>query len=670
MDNHSSILNSLKILNGISEKVIINLKRLLPDTRIIDLLLHRPINIIKRNQVEKLIGVEAGDIISISVRILEHQPSSRRYSPYKVICDAIDGQLTLVFFHANKHYLSRLLPVGSSKIISGKIEKLYTIVHPDYIVNSYSEVRSIEPVYPLTRGITQRMLINFINQALNYLTDLPEWIPEDVVKENDWQSWKQTITRLHNPKSLQDIERNVERLAYDEFLAYQLQIQKMRLNKRKRIGKSIIGDGTLCKYLLSQLPFQLTGGQQSIIREIMQDQNQAHQMVRLLQGDVGSGKTVVALFAMLNVVEYGMQAALMAPTESLALQHYQWIDSMIGDKVKVVLLTGKSASKKKLNQNLADGSIQILIGTHALFQDDVIFKNIGLAVIDEQQRFGVKQRLKLSYKGDNVDLLLMSATPIPRTLSLTLYGDIDCSILQEKPQNRLPIITSIIKKDNIEEVVRSIELALKNDKAKIYWVCPLIQESEKMDMIAVIERFDYLSSIFDDQVGIVHGKMSTSERQEAMLKFKEGGCKILVATTVIEVGIDIPDANIIIVENAERFGLSQLHQLRGRVGRSDKQSYCLLLYDKASKITFERLKTIRDSNDGFYIAEQDLKIRGGGNIIGYKQSGLPNFKFINFQDNKLPMSEILHYAQKLIMLKDEKLELSTILSIFNYTKMI
>ena len=673
MSMQHSIFNCLSSLPGISDKVIVNLKRLLPNTKIIDLLLHRPINLIERRKVDKLIEIRPGDIITIPVQVIQHQPSQRKHSPYKVIGEAVDGQLTLVFFHANKHYLSKLLPLNSKKIISGKMEKLYTITHPDYIADSYADIRNIEPVYPLTRGITNRMLINFITKALNYLPDLPEWIEQETLDRNNWLSWKETIINLHNPKNRYDLVHHAERLAYDEFFAYQLQLQMTRYNKQQQKGQAMQGDGLLRKYLLDKLPFQLTTGQKQVISEILQDQSKSQKMIRLLQGDVGSGKTVVALFAILNVVECGMQAAFMAPTETLAIQHAEWIQSLVGDKIRVELLTGKSKDKKQISKELASATIKILIGTHALFQDKVTFNNLALVIVDEQHRFGVKQRAKLYNKGDNVDLLLMSATPIPRTLNLTLYGDIDCSILSEKPQNRLPVITSIIKKDNLEKVIDSVSNAINNE-AKVYWVCPLIKESEKIDMMAAMERFDHLSSIFREKVGLAHGQMKQQERHDIILKFKSGEIKILVATTVIEVGLDITDANIMVIENAERFGLSQLHQLRGRVGRGNQQSYCILLYNNASKITYQRLKIIKESNNGFYIAEQDLKFRGGGEMVGYKQSGSPNFRFINLQEEStIPMTDILYKAQQIINCDptlEGKKELCSLLTMFNYTKMI
>lgn len=661
-----SIFNDLTSLTGVNSRVYSHLKRLLPNTRIIDLLLHSPINVLNRFNNLKLNTAQPGEILTIKVRITAHIPTVRKTSPYKILCDTDDGNLTLAFFHANKHYLQKILPVGSEKIISGKIDKFSTIVHPDYIVNNEADIKKIEPIYPLTMGISNKLLINIIKNSLTLIPDLPEWIDQESINKHHWKTWKETIMKLHNPNNIDELATNKERLAYDEFLAYQLQLQKTRHNHSQQDGRIIKGDKSLQNILISRLPFKLTQGQIAVIEEIIQDQTSNKRMIRLLQGDVGSGKTIVALIAILNAVENGSQAALMVPTEILAVQHTNWITAVIGDKVNVELLIGKTKAKErdKINQCLSCGETKIIIGTHALFQDKLQFKDLALAVIDEQHRFGVKQRTKFLEKGNKTDLLLISATPIPRTLNLTLYGDIDCSILREKPKQRLPIKTSIMQKKQLPHVVEKIEHAVTNG-AKIYWVCPLIEESEKMDLAAALDRFNHLHEIFGEQVELVHGKMKQQQREETILKFKNSEIAILVSTTVIEVGIDVPDATIMIIENAERFGLSQLHQLRGRVGRGDKQSFCILLYENTSKITYRRLAAVRDSNDGFYIAEQDLKIRGGGEAAGYKQSGIPDFRFINLEEENIPCTNIYQQAQKIINLDPSLTEFKTLLSIFN-----
>ena len=653
---NQSIFNCLSSLPNISTRLYNNITRLVNGNRVIDLLLHSPVSVVHRLNTPKLNIANPGEIVTISAKILNHIPSTRKRTPHKVICSTCEGELTIIFFNFNKYYIQKILPIDQEKVISGKITKFATISHPDYIVNNLSDIKAVEPIYPLTHRISNKILIKSINNALTLLPEIPEWIDATLINKNQWSSWKKSILNLHNPKDMDSLVKNKERLACDEFLAYQLQLQNTRNQNTQSIGKIIKGNGSLRRKLIQKLPFKLTAGQQKVIKEIIQDQAQPQRMMRLLQGDVGSGKTIVALFAILNAVECATQVAFMVPTEVLATQHANWIQSIIGDCVKIRLLTGKMkiSEKRTIESELINGEIKILIGTHTLFQDKLRFKALALVVIDEQHRFGVQQRAKLFEKGGNVDTLLMSATPIPRTLNLAIYGDIDSSILDEKPANRLAIKTSVIHKKNIGSVIERIEHVLRIS-GKIYWVCPLIEESEKIDMMAVVHRFNQLSEVFNKQVGLVHGKMKPTEREEAILKFKNDQTSILVATTVIEVGIDIPDANIMIIENAERFGLSQLHQLRGRVGRNNKKSFCILLYENTSKITHKRLQVIRDSNNGFYIAEQDLKIRGSGEMIGYKQSGLPNFKFVDLQGKNDNLMYI-HSLAKKITASDKNLE--------------
>ncbi|MBQ4875453.1 MAG: ATP-dependent DNA helicase RecG [Rickettsiaceae bacterium H1] len=662
-----SIFRDLDSLSGVTGKTYNNLTKLIGGKRIIDLLLHSPISVIDRLNTPKLNFAKPGEVITLLAKILNHFSPHNKKSPYKVICSTANGELTIVFFHLNKHYVQKILPIGSKKVISGKITNFATISHPDYIVNNLSDIKPIEPVYPLIYGISNKFLIKIISNALTLLPEFSEWIDGKILEKNKWASFNKSMFALHNPKDINSVLRSRERLACDEFLAHQLQLRKIR--SFKQVGKSIIGDGRLRQKLISNLPFKLTACQEKVIAEISKDQAQAKKMVRLLQGDVGSGKTVTALFAMLSAVESHAQVAFMIPTEILATQHLNWIKSVVGDFVTVELLTGKMkiAEKRAIERKLLEGKIDILVGTHALFQDRLAFKDLVLVVIDEQHRFGVKQREKLLNKGNSADLLLISATPIPRTLNMALYGDIDCSILDEKPAKRFPIKTVIIHKKSIESILNRVGDALNNG-AKIYWICPFIEESEKIDMAAVTYRFANLLNIFGDKVGLVHGKISVGEREETIMKFKNGEIGILVATTVVEVGIDIPDATVMIIENAERFGLSQLHQLRGRVGRGERQSFCILIYENVSRITYRRLKAVRDSNDGFHIAEQDLKIRGSGEITGYKQSGLPDFKFIDLKEGKIPLSYICNFAERIVSC-EEKLknheQFNTLIKIFN-----
>lgn len=665
-----SIFNDFRLLPGVNKKLYAVLYKLFGGNRIIDMLLHAPTDIIDRLNVPKLNVAKAGDIVLTSAKVLMHIPPLRKRGGYQIICSAGDIKLTLVFFNSNKHYLHTILPLGAEKVISGKIVRFATIIHPDYIVDKLTDIKEIEPVYPLARGVGNKLLLNLIQNVLTLLPEFPEWISSESINKHQWQSFTQSIINLHNPQNKTSLMKSKERLGCDEFLSYQLRLQMLRYESAQKISRVIKGDHSLRDELANRLPFVLTNSQQKVIKEITEDQAKPKQMLRLLQGDVGSGKTVVVLFAILNAIECGGQAAFMVPTEILAIQHTNWIASLFGDVVKVRLLTGKlkTIERRNIESELMNGEIKILVGTHALFQDQLKFKELTLVVIDEQHRFGVKQRDRLVDKGDNADVLLMSATPIPRTLYLALYGDIDCSILDEKPAQRLPIQTNIVHKKSLNAVFERIKCSVQTG-AKVYWVCPLIEGSETIEMTAAIDRFNQLETIVGEKVGLIHGKMKTEEREAVVLKFKNGQINILVATTVIEVGIDIPDATIMIIENAEKFGLSQLHQLRGRVGRGVQQSFCLLIYENASKNTCKRLQTVQNSDDGFYIAEQDLKIRGSGEIIGRRQSGLLNFKFVDLQDYDMPFSYIHKLALDTIFY-DPALEqhqhLKTLIEMFNH----
>ncbi len=665
-----SIFRKLDLLSGVSARLGGNLKRLLGNDRIIDLLLHAPVNIISRLKLTDLTSAQRGDFVTLSVKILEHIPPLKKSYPYKVVCSTASCDLKLIFFNGNKHYLRSLLPIGATKVVSGRVSGFATIAHPDYIVSNLSEIKAFEPLYPLTYGLNNKLLVKLIGMALVMLTDFPEWINPNILIKNKWESFRNAIFSMHRSKNISLVERSKNRLACDEFLVYQLQLQRMRDVRNNQLGQTIGGDGRFRRKLLANLPFELTCGQERAIRDILEDQFKASRMFRLLQGDVGSGKTVVALFAILNAIECKKKAVLMVPTEILALQHANWIKSVISEEIRVHLLIGRTnISERRVIESFLDQDVgQIVVGTHTLFQDSFQVKNLGLVVIDEQHRFGVKQREKLLEKGSFADLLLMSATPIPRTLSLALYGDIDCSILQEKPVNRIPIKTAIISRDRVKAVIERMKLSLAQG-AKIYWICPLVKESDNLDFAAVVNRFEDLFSFFGDKVGLVHGKMKLKEREKVILQFKKGEIAVLVSTTVVEVGIDVTDANIMIIENAERFGLSQLHQLRGRVGRGKKESFCVLLCGNVSPVTQKRLRVIRDSNDGFYIAEQDLTTRGSGELVGYRQSGMPNFKFFDFQNSKsLPLNYIHNFAKEVIK-SDSNLEkhqhFRDLISIFN-----
>jgi ATP-dependent DNA helicase RecG len=520
----------------------------------------------------------------------------------------------------------------------------------------------IEPVYPLTEGLSPKVLDKAVTAAVAKAPVLAEWLDPAYLARQGWPAWQDAVRAAHAPKSegeLSALALPRARMAYDELLSNQLALALVRLKQRKRRGRSFAGDGALRNKVLAALPYKLTGAQQRVLEEIGADMASEDRMLRLLQGDVGSGKTVVALLAMLAAVESGAQAALMAPTEILAQQHADTLAPLLAATgLRMELVSGrlKGAARVMLLGEIAEGKVQIVVGTHALFQKDVEFADLGLAVIDEQHRFGVHQRLELAAKGRGTDVLVMTATPIPRTLALTAYGDMDVSRLDEKPPGRQPVDTRLVSLDRLDETVGAVQRAVGNG-GKIYWVCPLVEESEVVDLAAAEERFRGLAHVLGDKVTLVHGRMKAAEKDAAMEAFSsQGGPQVLVATTVIEVGVDVPDATIMIVEHAERFGLAQLHQLRGRVGRGGKAGTCLLLYAPPLTETAKaRLSIMRDTEDGFLIAEEDLRLRGGGEVLGTRQSGLPVFRVADIAVH----GELLATARddaKLILARDPDLE--------------
>ena len=639
---------SARALKGVGPRIEGLLNRLVAPrhqgahARTVDLLWHLPVGLVDRALIPRIADATVGELATLDVTVTEHRPGgSRRNSraPYRVLVEDESGALELTYFRADHSFLKRLLPVNSKRIISGRIESYdgsLQMPHPDHVAaaDGPDTLPPIEPIYPLTAGLTNMTLRKAITGALTQIPDLPEWIDADLLSKYDWPSFAEATKALHAPETEADLLPSSTaraRLAYDELLANQLALAIVRQRFKKRAGRGLKASGKIRKTIQDALPFALTGAQANALASIDDDLASPHRMLRLLQGDVGSGKTVVALLAMANAIEAGTQTALMAPTELLARQHLATISSFAeAANLRVALLTGRERGREReaILEALKEGDIDILIGTHALFQETIQFRDLGLAVIDEQHRFGVHQRLALQAKatGIGAELLLMTATPIPRTLLLTSYGDMDVSRLDEKPPGRKPIVTRTVPLQRLDEAVDGVGRAVA-EGAQVYWVCPLVAESELIDVAAAEERYAALRAKFGEKVGLVHGQLSGKDKDAVMARFASGELSILVSTTVIEVGVDVPNATIMIIEHAERFGLAQLHQLRGRVGRGAAESSCILLYrSPLSDNARERLKVMRTTEDGFVIAEEDLRLRGGGEMLGTKQSGLPAFR--------------------------------------------
>lgn len=606
--------------------------------RLIDLLFHLPASMIDRRARPKIQDIVPGQVATLEVTIDRHRPAppGRSRAPYLVYASDDTGDVVLTWFRGQRDYLEKQLPVGAKRYVSGTVQ-MYDgtaqIVHPDHIVDQagFKKLALIDPVYPLTEGLALGALRRAVAQALTKVPALPEWIDDDVLRRTGFPPFAEALQRVHQPRELTDILPDKpywSRLAYDELLAGQLALALVRAQLKRPAGARHSGDGELRKKVIAALPYSLTPSQQKAVTDIAGDLGEPLRMLRLLQGDVGSGKTVVALLAAAAVIEAGKQAALMAPTEILARQHLQTIQPLAARAgLRAAILTGREKGKerKDILARLEAGEINLIVGTHALIQDDVVFKALALAIVDEQHRFGVRERLLLTQKGDSIDMLVLTATPIPRTLVLTYFGDMDISELRDKPKGRQPIDTRAVPMSRLGETVDAVGRALKAGK-RVYWVCPLVEPSEEIELTDAEARFKMLAAKFGGKVGLVHGRMRGTEKDRVMAQFASGEISLLVATTVIEVGVDVPEASIMVIEHAERFGLAQLHQLRGRIGRGTEASTCLLLYkEPLGEMSKARLKAIRETTDGFRIAEEDLKLRGEGDVLGTRQSGLPGY---------------------------------------------
>ena len=637
------------------------------EAQVRDLALLPPTSVIDRTRRPGIAHSPEGAIVTLEVQVDRHQPPprERRQAPYRVYAHDDTGEVALTFFRARGDWLRQALPEGEVCIVSGRMEWFNgrpTMTHPDYIttLERIGDVPMVEPIYPLTAGLQGKSMRRATTAASERVPDLPDWLDQTLATREGFPPHDVAIRLMHDPKSAEDVEPYAaprRRLAYDEFLAGQLALALVRNRTKKAAGRSLRGDGRLRRKVLNALPYRLTGAQERTVREIESDLASSDRMLRLLQGDVGAGKTLVALLAMCIAAEAGSQSALMAPTEILARQHAASIKPLAeAAGLEIAVLTGrdKGLERRDVLDGLRDGTIDIVFGTHALFQDKVEYHDLALAVVDEQHRFGVHQRLTFASKGVAPDTLVMTATPIPRTLVLGAFGDMDVSKLDEKPPGRRPIKTTLLSRGRTNDLVGRMRRAVEEGD-KIYWICPLVDESEELDLMSAEQRHASLLPVFGERVGLVHGRMSGPEKDAAMAAFKNGDTRVLVATTVIEVGVDVPDASIIVIEHAERFGLAQLHQLRGRVGRGTKPSSCVLLYEPPlGEVARARLEIMRDSEDGFRIAEEDLRLRGEGDLLGTRQSGTPGFRIARL-DAHGDLLEIARQDARLIVERDPQL---------------
>ena len=631
MNSYEYLLQDINRIKGIGIKTSKLFKKKNINS-VFDLLWNLPRSSIDRTNLVKINELQIGKIQTITVNVIKYNFPRIRNLPNRVFCEDDTGKIECIFFNSYEGYIKKILPINSSVTISGKIgyyKKKYQITNPTYISTNTDSIKKIFSNYSLTEGLTEKKYNTLIKEVLKNIPDLKEWLSDEILKKFNFITWKNALLELHDPKNVKKKGNFLNRLIFDEIISTFLINSKVRktIKKIKKISKKF--NNKEFTKIKNKIGFELTNDQKTAIKQINNDLKSNQKMFRLLQGDVGSGKTIVALIASANVISSGFQVSLMAPTEILAKQHYNLAGKLFDKNINIKILTSKTEHKerKKILSDLINNNINILIGTHSLFQEKIKYSKLGLIIIDEQHKFGVKQRKKLSDKGGkNCDVLVMSATPIPRTMIMTVFGDMDTSIIKNKPKNRKEIKTYSKLETKIDEIIKFVEKQI-NQKNQVFWVCPLIEESKKVDHQSSVKRYETLKKIFKNKVGLLHGSLDKDERNNILLNFLNKKIDILVSTTVIEVGIDFPNANIIIIENANKFGLSQLHQLRGRVGRGNKESYCILMFkSNLSENAKKRINILKSTSDGFKISKEDMKLRGYGDLLGFKQSGLQSFR--------------------------------------------